>query len=118
MRKFLFFFIVILSSCFSDFTKNEHLRTIESPQGIYFEVYKVMTGGALASDSYGYYITDSINFRKHIGVTDYDDRDIVIEIVGDSVFVYKRADSWSTDPDTLEVKSYSIDLLVNEGKWQ
>ncbi len=92
---------------------------------IYLEMYKVSAGGALATDTYSYYITDSATFRKHIGFQ-HDDEDLhAYALDSSSIFVCKIRELFTEDTiekgthkrDTVKTEIYHIPSLKEEGRF-
>lgn len=71
---FILFVVVILGmyKChrFVFFNKTNHIKTFVLGEGIFEEKFQPFSGGVLMSDTYSYYLTDSINFRILLGQCD------------------------------------------------
>lgn len=64
-------------------------QTYKSSQHIYLESYCVHGSGALGSDLYSSYLTDSLSFRKYVGTYDDGEEIISAKYRGDSIIVTK-----------------------------
>lgn len=104
-------------SCTSKYSKTRHEGTTEILSDLYEESYLVYSGGTLANDSYSYYLTDSINFRKYIGTIYFDDEHLFCKMLdSNSVLVYSV--NRYHDKDTLEMKKFSLKELKEEGRFE
>lgn len=119
-RIFLFYtaiivFSFLVQSCDSKYSKKNHLSTIKINDHLYYEIYKITSGGTLASDTYSDYLTDSVNFRKYVGTVYYDDEQNRWKVIdSNTVLVYRLN---IRNNDTLEKKIYIISDLKKEGKF-
>jgi len=82
---------------------------------LYAQYYNVYDQGAWGTGLSAEYLTDSVSFRKHLGVYDENHEYINIVCKGDSIIVTKTSSEfintqWS-DPKVLERKSYSLSEL-------
>lgn len=103
-------------SCYSKYSKKNHLNTIKVGNQLFYEIYKISSGGTLASDTYSYYLTDSINFRKYLGTIYYDDEHLYCkEIDSDRTIVYRAYRN--IEGDTIEKTIYCLSDLKSEGKF-
>ena len=89
---------------------------------LYVEKYKVFSGGATTSDSYSYYITDSIHFRKYVG-TEYYSRDQIFWNIKESneiIFYLAFAELINEVivNDTTIIGNFYIQDLIKEGKFE
>jgi hypothetical protein len=109
-------FLVVLS-CNSKYNKNNHLSTIEIGNNIYYEKYKVFSGGVYANDSYSHCLTDSVSFRKYVGTIYYDDEHLFCKSMDSNTVIIFRAKR-SNLKDTLEKHIYLISDLKREGKFE
>lgn len=136
---------IVFSSCGSDKLSNKkHIGTGIISDGLYSEVYKTYSGGTTTSNTYIFYMTDSIHFRKLIGKENYDNEKIIWNKVKDIIYVYKktRITSFSEDIDTVKpintegkgideiipitvikydsvlIGKYDINQLIKEGKFE
>ena len=75
--------------------------------GVYLEVYKTYSGGVFSGDSYSFYITDSLNFRKLVAITNHDDERIKRSFVNGEILIVK-VKVYGRNEDTLEVKTINI----------
>jgi hypothetical protein len=122
MKKLLTLIIVsLLMGCINFRSKKDHsftvnlhkYRPMECMCNLYIEGYLVFGMGALGSDLYSVYLTDSSQFRIYIGNYDENDEKLVYICKGDSVYVEKRTnkgyarDDWDTFK-ILENKGYSV----------
>ena len=125
MKKLLALIILsLLMSCINFRSKKRHTYTVSllkyRPKtcscNLYIEGYVVFGMGALGSDVYSEYLTDSSQFRIYTG--SYDENDEKLEYIckGDSIYIEKRTnkgyarDDWNTFK-VLENKGYSISVL-------
>jgi hypothetical protein len=79
---------------------------------LYAEYYNVYDQGAWGTGLSSEYLTDSLNFRKYLGVYDDEDEHISISCKGDSIIITKTglkfiSIQWSK-PMILERKVYSL----------
>lgn len=150
-KKFYFFYciasLLIYMGCSSKYSKENHITTFRLSDSLYMEKYKVFSGGATTSDSYSYYLTDSVHFRKHIG-TEYHSNDQIlwnIRNYSEVIFYMKTSDleegavkiinyieRTEKDPakalekmnaikfvqDTTEIGRYDVHELIREGKFE
>ena len=71
----LLYCIIILTTfmcvaCSSKHPKKNHRVTFILNDSLFVEKFKVFSGSTTTSDSYSYYFTDSLHFRKYIGTED------------------------------------------------
>ncbi|NBB26982.1 hypothetical protein GVN22_01590 [Cellulophaga sp. BC115SP] len=52
------------------FNKTNHINTFSLGEGIFEEKFQPFSGGVLMSDTYSYYLTDSVSFRILLGQCD------------------------------------------------
>lgn len=114
---FLLFVILLLTSCTSIYSKKQHEGTGIIDSNLYRERFLVYSGGALANDSYSYYLTDSVNFRKYIGTIYYDDEQLYCKSLDSNKILVYRAKR-NNENDTMEKKIYIISDLKKEGKFE
>jgi len=57
-------------ACSSKHPKKNHRVTFILNDSLFVEKFKVFSGSTTTSDSYSYYFTDSLHFRKYIGTED------------------------------------------------
>jgi hypothetical protein len=85
---------------------------------LYIECFCVYGYGYMTTDLNSKYLTDSISFRKYLGVYDEGDEFINITCKGDSIIVEKNStesiDPRFSKPKILEKKSYSLKELKRE----
>ena len=121
----LVFFHNSNTSSWSVYSKDNHIVTFILNDSLYVEKYTVFSGGgATVCDSYSYYITDSINFRKYIGskhnsgdrifwnIKNHNEIEFYLEYtvldeINDKLF-----------DDTTKIGSYYIPDLIKEGKFE
>ena len=116
--------IMCMCSCYR--IKDNNLVKIEKLNDcIYKEVYQLDIGSVFTGNTYSYYITDTISFRKHVAITYYDDERIRMEISdSNTVKVYKitktsmfQGNSSYAIYDTTILGTYNINELIKEGKF-
>ena len=108
-------FILLLISCKSKNDKGTYWQTIKLSNGLYVEIYKGFSQGALGSDLIDGYLTDSVNFRVHTGRSDeYYDLVYYKPIGEDSILIQKshKGDSIGSVMKIVEEHTYSIKALV------
>ncbi|HOF16281.1 MAG TPA: hypothetical protein PLF32_09020 [Bacteroidales bacterium] len=121
-------FIFSLISCVNNYSKSKYIGTKELGNKLYQESYKVYSGGVFASDSYSYYLTDSINFREYIGTINDDHQNllckkldhqntVIVFIVSENYQFYKNGVN-SIYYDTTIKCIYNIDELIRDGKFE
>ena len=112
---FLIFCLIIISCKDINYSKDNHLNTIEIGANIFKERYIIYNGGVTGGSVCSVYLTDSIRFRKYIGKhMDYE-KVLTCKISEDLILVYKiKSDSYKV----LESKIYSISELKKEGKFE
>ena len=65
-------FVLLCNSCgYGDCGDNNHYRTDTLSNSIYVEEYRCFCGGATTTDVFYVYLTDSISFRKYVGINDF-----------------------------------------------
>jgi len=108
-------FSFLVQSCDSKYSKKNHISTLQVNKHLFYEIYKITSGGTLASDTYSDYLTDSVNFRKYVGTVYYDDEQNRYKLIdSNTVLVYRLN---IRNNDTLEKKIYIISDLKKEGKF-
>ncbi len=121
MKKILFsslilFCIIFAYSCDSKFSKSNHLNTLKIDNHLFFEIYKITSGGVLASDTYSYYLTDSVTFRKYVGTIYYDDEHLYFKpLDSNHVLIYKA--KRKNMNEVIEEKVYVLSELQKEKKF-
>lgn len=108
---------LIVQSCDSKYSKKNHLNTLQLDNHLFYEIYKITSGGTLASDTYSYYLTDSVNFRKYVGTIYYDDEHLYCQSVDSNHVLVYRAKKKNVN-DTLDKKVYVLSELKKEGKFE
>ncbi|HTK21918.1 MAG TPA: hypothetical protein VL442_20515 [Mucilaginibacter sp.] len=93
-------------------------KTNNCGYNLYTEYYNVYDQGAWGTGLNSMYLTDSVNFRKYLGVYDDGYEHIDISCKGDSIIVTKTSSEfispqWS-NPKLLERKSYSLSKLKKD----
>ncbi len=112
----LLFVILFISGCCGKYSKNNYFATRFISSGLYVEIFQVYSGGVYAGNSYSYYLTDSINFRIYIGTEYHDDEMLLCELIdSDTVKIYTVL--WHSN-DTFNIKHYSLETLIKEGKFE
>ena len=120
---FMIFFF--LSNCVNKYSKDNYIATFKMDKGIYEETFQIYSGGVYAGDSYTSYITDSVNFRKLMGV--YNDGEMMLyKIDNQCIDVYKCIRDIEKLPDgrlrgyndTIKMITYNIEELIQEGKFE
>ncbi|MFD0766124.1 hypothetical protein ACFQZI_14770 [Mucilaginibacter lutimaris] len=105
MKKYGLLFIIIgtLFSCINSKSKRNYKYTLKRVNNLYIEVYKAGLIGNLTSQ----YLTDSTNFRVHLGTFDDENGYIYCKIDGDNIYIEKREHGQGSSPqfDTLKVVS-------------
>ena len=109
MRKF-FVIVLLLVSCVSKYSKEHHVSTIRMGQSLYIEKFKTYSGGVFAGDSYSYYLTDSMTFRKYVGTVFHDDEQISCKLIGSNIVLVCKTYRNNTK-DTLEETLYLLNNL-------
>ena len=108
-------FVLLCNSCgYGDCGDNNHYRTDTLSNSIYVEEYRCFCGGATTTDVFYVYLTDSISFRKYVGINDFPYETIIIESRNDSIVdVYQEKDIGITEHKykTKLIKSYNINTL-------
>jgi|GEM_PF-2864803 len=102
------FFIFLCYSCGRTGTYD---RTWLISEGLYIELYKTYSGGALAGDSYDYYLTDSSGYRELVMSKHHDDERVTANSENDTVYVFKID---RHTHDTLSIKKVSINQINGE----
>ncbi|MEO6148612.1 MAG: hypothetical protein ABIN95_02125 [Mucilaginibacter sp.] len=103
MKKYGLFLVIIgtLFSCINSKSKKNYKYTLKRENNLYIEEYKAGLIGNLTSQ----YLTDSTNFRVHLGTFDDENGYIYCKIDGDNIYVENRkhGQGASTQFDTLKV---------------
>lgn len=108
-----FLFMILLMSCSSKFSKENHDSTSMINDSLYIEVYLVYKGGVFSSNSYSYYVTDSLNFRTYLYTITQDSDGLDVELRNNILFVYKI-----TSKDTIEVNKIDITEEKQKGVFE
>jgi hypothetical protein len=99
------------------FGKKNLLRSKLLDNNVFEEKFKSFSGGVLMSNTYTYYVTDSITFRKYLG--DCDDKEFFrCHVKGDSLVVLKTSWRNSSFEKTINTSYFSIDKLKKEGDFE
>jgi hypothetical protein len=115
------FTVLTCLACSSKYSKKNHIITFILNDSLYVEKYKVFSGSATTSDSYSYYVTDSIHFRKYIGTEYHSSERLLNKIDSSEIKIYMEvADliDYSYVYDTVKMASYNINGLIKEGKFE
>ena len=105
--------VFLFTSCYSKYSKENHDSTSKINDSLYFEVYLVNKGGVFASNSYSYYVTDSLNFRSYLYTITEDSDGLDVELIDDILYVYKF-----TPKETIEVNRINISEVKREGVFE
>lgn len=122
-NRLLFALVVslIITSCKPNRISLEYIATYNLEEGLYYEKYGSINGGVFASDTYYYYLTDSIAFRKYIGLCS-EGQWIVVRKKNDGIYnTFKYTSSESVKdakPKLIETKIYSIPALRKERQFE
>jgi len=104
--------LVVLSCQSNKYSKENHIYTNEIATDLYIELYRTYVGSATTSDSYSYYITDSIHFRKFIGERNYDDEIIKWYMSNNIITIYKKKRIYNFETDISRTDS-TIENNIN-----
>ena len=94
--------------------------TLTLSNNIYVEEYRCFCGGATTTDVFYLYLTDSISFRKYVGINDFPSETVIIKGRNDSIVdVYQKKNIGIIEPKykTKLVKSYNINILKKKNKF-
>lgn len=96
-----------------NYSKDEHLRTLNLNDNLFVETYRIYSGGVTGGDVRTVYVTDSTSFRKYLGKK-MDYQEVIISKMGKyRILVYKiNIENYKV----LDAKIYDIDELKEEGK--
>jgi len=88
MRKFILFFVVpaMLTACVKPTSRRNYKYTLSRENKLYIEVFKA----GILGRSTAQYLTDSVNFRIHIGTFDDDKEQIHCRINRNQIEVERR----------------------------
>ncbi len=108
--KFLFIFLVVFClGCSNDRDKSKHTSTTRvCSKNLFVETYEIAGGGAYGGDRVSDYLTDSVNFRMHVGVYDNGDEGYSYECDGDSVHIYKITGRRDNKSKMSDKNTYSL----------
>jgi len=84
------------------------------------EEFRCFCGGATTTDVFYVYLTDSISFRKYVGIKDIPCETVIIESRNDSIVdVYQKKDIGTIEHkyDTRLIKNYNINTLKKKNKF-
>lgn len=117
MKRYYLFLIALFEitlSCTSKHSKKSHVITGVVSENLYRECFQIYSGGVFANDSYSFYLTDSVHFRKYIGTVYFDDESLISKNLDSNrivVFKTNRHDS------NIEINKsiYYLDKLREEG---
>jgi hypothetical protein len=99
------------------FGKKNPLKTHEIGDKLFEERFESFSGGVLMDNTYTYYLTDSINFRKYIGSCD-DKEFFRCNVKGDSLVVLKTSWRNSNYEKPIETTYFSINKLKKDGDFE
>ena len=105
--------LIFLFSCTSKYSKENHKSTNNFNDSLFIEKYLVYNGGVFASNSYTYYLTDSLNFRAYLYTITEDSDGIKLNIHHNILYVYKV-----TPRETIEVNRINITEVKREGVFE
>jgi hypothetical protein len=125
------FLAMLCNGCgYGDCGDNNHYSTSTLSNGIYVEKYRCFCGGATTTDLFYVYLSDSISFRKYIGIEDFPYEIIIPKSRNDSmvdvyiktdVNYYKQikedVDVYKEKYETKLDKSYNINTLKKKNKF-
>lgn len=121
-NRIVVFTILMCLCCSSKYSKDNHRVTFKLNDSLYVEKYKVFSGGATTSDSYSYYLTDSIHFRKYIGVERHSNDKIFWNDRNPNNIIFYLAYSKLIEEkiinNTTKIGNYYIQELIKEGKFE
>lgn len=112
----LFFAGILIISCTSKYSREQYEGTGIIDSNLYRERFLVYSGGALANNSYSFYLTDSIKFRKYIGTVYFDDEQLFCSVLDSNRILVFRAKR-NNENDTLDKKIYLLSELRKEGNF-
>jgi|GEM_PF-3549573 len=117
MKKLILIFVVLstLNSCVKPTGRRNYKYTFSRENHLYIEVYKAGILGRMNAR----YLTDSVNFRLHIGTTDDEKEQLHCRINGNRIEVERRKRVKGEGPqqDLLIVEStahYDLQELKNK----
>ncbi len=117
----LLFLALLCNGCrYGDCGDNNHYSTDTLSNGIYVEEYRCFCGGATTTDLFYVYLTDSISFRKYVGIEDFPYEIIIPKSRNDSivdVYVKKDVGIYEEKYETKLKKSYNINMLKKKNKF-
>ena len=117
----LLFLALLCNGCgYGDCGGNNHYMTLTLSNNIYVEEYRCFCGGATTTDVFYLYLTDSISFRKYVGINDFPSETVIIKGRNDSIVdVYQKKNIGIIEPKykTKLVKSYNINILKKKNKF-
>lgn len=90
------------------YDKSEHIISKKISENIFLEMYQPYTGGVLDGNSYSYYLTDSIKFKKYVGRCDDKEVYRFTVISEDSI----KAVKWSWRNRMGELPEIPIDSVL------
>ena len=122
--------LMLFNNCTNNrYSKDNHVVTFEIEDGIYKERFEIPSGGGcldiMTADYHSEYITDSVNFRKFLGIC-ADHYWFVCKMNGRYIDVYQTVGRFEALPnggartveDTIYNITYNIDKLKREGKFE
>ena len=110
--------VLSISGCLNKYSKDGFVsaKLVNKQFNVFDELYELDKGSAYANSTYSYYLTDSINFRKFVGVIKYDDEWYKSESKGNDIFCYHLRQG-ANEPDTVNIQKYDISSLIEQGKF-
>lgn len=106
----------LLLSCDSKYSKKNHLNTLKIDDHLFYEIFQITSGGTLASDTYSYYITDSLKFRKYVGTIYYDDEHLHYKLLDSNHVLIFRSKKNKMNKN-IDKKTYDLTYLKEAGKF-
>ncbi|MFL9485563.1 hypothetical protein ACI6Q2_22470 [Chitinophagaceae bacterium LWZ2-11] len=97
--------------------KKKYYGSFKTCNNLYVEIYTITGGGAYGGDLMSHYITDSISFRKFIGLFDSAQEAYEYECKNDSLIVKKYSIN-GTKSNVIEEKSLFIEDLKKQKKME
>ena len=120
MKKIIFpLFFLFLPSCNEsiNYSKDNHITTMEFAKGIYKETYRIYSGGVYGGDVRAAYLTDSVTFRKYLGKY-FDHEQIRVTMLNDEIVMIYKVNIDGATIDTIKKEFYNISSLKQEGKFE
>ena len=127
LRVFLTLLIILIASPFvflyltfhvNKYSKKDYYFSQDICNNLYVERFRVVNGGVYGSNEVSTYLTDSANFRIYTGTYFEDEENMSYECNGDSILVCKISVEHSVKFEAVSNKTYSIDLLKRNHKFE